>query len=183
MPDHTSTTHRWKAGDPLIVGLPGTPREERVVLEAWRLAEPLCVEEGLELVFIEYRREAGGRVLRLYVDRQSGVSLEDCVAVSRQLGDLLDVHLEDLGPYRFEVSSPGSDRPLGKRSDFERFKGEEIRIRTLEAIDGQRNFKGILEGLVKDRVRIRTGEGALEIPLKEISKARLVNYNGEGRCL
>lgn len=171
------------AGETQQIGLPGVPRENRVVIQVWELVGPVCKDEGLELVFVEYRRETGGRVLRLYLDRQDGITLDDCIAVSRQISDLLDVHLEDVGPYRLEVSSPGTDRPLGKPSDFERFKGEQVRIKATVPIEGQKNFKGVLEGLINNRVKVDMGDRGVEIPLEEISKARLVNYNGEGRCL
>lgn len=176
-------TQSENTGEAQQIGLPGTPRENRVVIQVWELVEAVCKDDGMELVFVEYRREAAGRVLRLYVDRPGGITLDDCVAVSREISDLLDVHLEDVGPYRLEVSSPGVDRPLGRPSDFERFKGEEVRIKTTVPIDGQKNFKGVLEDLIDNRVRVDLGDRCMEIPLAEISKARLVNYNGEGRCL
>ena len=89
------------------------PENEKVIIgRIEALAEPLCESEGLELVHVEYQREAGGRILRLYIDRSGGVSLDDCVSVSRQLNDLLDVKLEDIGPYTLEVTSPGPERPL-----------------------------------------------------------------------
>jgi ribosome maturation factor RimP len=164
------------------IGMPGDPRESRIVLQVWALAEPVCREEGLELIFVEYQRESAGRVLRLYVDRPQGVTLSECVAVSRQVSDLLDVHLDDAGPYSMEVSSPGSDRPLGRTADFDRFEGEEAVIKTIAPIDGQKNFKGVLEGLVGQEVRITTPARSIDIPLAQIRKARLLNYNGEGRC-
>jgi ribosome maturation factor RimP len=100
--------------------------------------------------------------------------------VSRQLGDLLDVSLESEGPYSLEVTSPGSDRPLGKRSDFERFKGNLARIRLKTPLEGQKNFKGILLGLSEnDKVLLSVNNQTVTLPLAEISKARLVNYNGE----
>jgi len=77
------------------------------------LAEPLCESEGVELVYVEYQPEAGGMILRLYIDKPEGVTVDDCIYISRQLGDILDVNLENAGAYRLEVSSPGSDRPPG----------------------------------------------------------------------
>ncbi len=162
-----------------IVGFPDTPSDAAVVGRVWSLLEPVCASEGLELVQVEYGRESGGRVLRVYLDRLGGISLDDCVGFSRRIGDLLDVHLEAAGPYRLEVSSPGIDRPLGKVSDFERFRGENARIRTRSPIHGRRNFSGIIAGLAGDRVRLTDGNRSTEIPLEAIRKARLVNYNGE----
>jgi ribosome maturation factor RimP len=85
----------------------GSENEQGVIRQIAKLAEPLCDSEGLELVHIEYQRESGGRILRLYIDRPGGVSIDDCVNVSRQLNDLLDVNFEDIGPYTLEVTSPG----------------------------------------------------------------------------
>ena len=95
------------------------------------MALPVCAAEGLELVHVEYLREADGRKLRLYIDKPGGIGLDDCVRVTRHLSDLLDVELEEnYGPYNLEVSSPGPDRPLVKPADFERFKGNTAKIRT-----------------------------------------------------
>ena len=147
------------------------------------LAEPLCESEGIELGFIEYQREASGRILRVYIDRTGGVNLDDCTRISRQLGDLLDIYLDEIGPYSLEVSSPGSDRPLGKAVDFERFKGCEAKIRTAQPLEARRNFRGVLLGFLGGNVKIRVEDKTVEIPFEEIQKARLINYNGEHPCL
>jgi ribosome maturation factor RimP len=149
----------------------------------WELAEPMCDAEGLELVHIEYRREAGGRILRIFIDKTGGVHLDDCAAVSRQLGDLLDVYLDEIGPYNLEVSSPGLDRPLGRETDFERFKGCEAKIRTHHLLDGQKNFTGALMGMSEGSVRLKMDSKVVAIPFSEIQKARLINFNGEYPCL
>jgi ribosome maturation factor RimP len=154
---------------------PLTPAAERQIIGQIRLlAEGLCDTEGLELVHVEYRREQTGRVMRLYIDKPGGVTLEDCAAVSRELGDVLDAHLPELGPYHLEVSSPGPNRPLSQAKDFERFTGHEARIRTSAPINGQRNFTGVLAGVSGAMLRLATGEQTLELPLEGISKAHLV---------
>ena len=76
----------------------------------------------LELIQVEYQRESNGRILRLYVDKPDGIIIDDCIAVSRQMGDILDVHLEDVGPYSLEVTSPGLERPLARKQDFANLK-------------------------------------------------------------
>ena len=114
------------------------PANDRMLAQVSDLAEPLCREEGMELVHVEYQREAGGRILRVYIDKPGGVGLNDCVNVSRQLSDLLDVYVERDDAYRLEISSPGPDRPLGKTADYERFKGRDIRIKTARPLDGQK---------------------------------------------
>lgn len=162
------------AGDnqeiPRLVGSSASPLVERV----WMMAAPLCRDEGLELVHVEYQREPGGRTLRLFVDKTGGVTLDDCVAVSRQLSDLLDVGLETQAAYRLEVSSPGMQRPLGKLSDFERFKGCKAKVRTIRPIGGQKNFTGVLDGIGPAAVHILIGENSVEIQLSDIVKAHLI---------
>ena len=158
------------------------PKDKQVAARVFALSAPVCRSEGLELVHAEYRRESAGRILRLYIDKPGGVSLDDCTRVSRQLSDILDVHLDDLGPYHLEVSSPGPDRPLGKPEDFARFEGQTARIRTMQPINGRKNFKGTLKGISAEGVRLACDHGEALIPLEEISIARLVNFNGEIKC-
>jgi ribosome maturation factor RimP len=142
--------------------------------QVWPLAESLCDSAGLELVHLEYRRERGGRMMRVYIDKPGGVTLDDCAAVSNELGDVLDAHLPDLGPYHLEISSPGLNRPLGRERDFERFRGHRARVTTRVPIEGQKNFSGILEGLVDGAVRLNMDRGTVSIPLDSISKAHLL---------
>jgi ribosome maturation factor RimP len=149
--------------------------EARVVAQAWPLAESLCASGGLELVHLEYRRERGGRVMRLYIDKPGGVTLEDCADVSRELGDVLDVHLPEIGRYHLEVSSPGPNRPLVRKGDFDRFRGRRVKIRTADPIDGRRNFSGVLEGLSEGEVRLNTGKATVGIAVDRISKAQLMD--------
>ncbi len=148
--------------------------EKKVIQQVWALAETLCESEGLELVQVEYQRESAGRILRLYIDKPGGINLDDCVGVSRQLGDILDVHLQDAGPYNLEVTSPGPERPLAKKQDFERFKGSRVKIKTNQLLNGQKNFTGVLLGISDDEVKLQIGEQVISLPYEDISKARLV---------
>ena len=150
-------------------------RKEIIIARAKDLIEPLCEAEGMELVHLEFQREAGGRILRIYIDGPCGVTLDDCVRVSRQSGDLLDVYLEDTGPYSLEVSSPGPTRPLVKKHDFERFKGNRTRIMTAQAIDGQKNFKGVLLGISDGIVKLSVDDKTVAIPYQKITKAQLAD--------
>jgi len=162
--------------DPLpVVGGSANP----VVGQVWRLAEPLCLSEGLELVQVEFQREPGGRTLRLYLDKPGGVTLDDCVAISRQLSDILDVGLETEAPYRLEVSSPGVQRPLGKIDDFERFKGCRVKIRTARAMEGQRNFTGTIDGVHGGQIRLELHDRSIAITFADIVKAQLIHIDGE----
>lgn len=130
--------------------------------------------EGLELVHWELRGPAGSFVLRIFIDKPAGVSHSDCEVVSHQVSTLLDV--EDLIPNRYtlEVSSPGLERGLYKRGDYERFAGSRLKLKTVEPIDGQRNFRGRLIGIDGDDVRFDAdGRGQLEIPYEKILKANI----------
>jgi ribosome maturation factor RimP len=144
-----------------------------VILKVRDMAGPLCESEGLELVHVEFQREATGWVLRIYVDKTGGITLEDCAHVSRQLGDLLDIGLENIWPYHLEVSSPGVHRPLCKMSDFEKYQGCPATVKTRVPVEGQKNFKGILKGNNGDSVHLLMEDKTVTIPFKEIVKARL----------
>lgn len=146
---------------------------DEVVAAVERLATPLCESEGMELVYVEFRRESVGWVLRLYVDREGGVTLDDCARVSRPMGDLLDVGLGNLWPYHLEVSSPGDRRPLGKMRDFEKFQGRSAVIKTREPIEGQKKFKGILKSTNGDTVHLLMEDKTVTIPFQEIVRAHL----------
>jgi ribosome maturation factor RimP len=147
--------------------------EKKVAGLARSLAEPLCASKGLELVHVEYQREANGRILRLYIDKPDGINLNDCAGVSRQMGDILDVNLENIGPYSLEVTSPGPERPLAKHEDFEKFMGHRVKIKTRRPLNGQKNFTGILRGISGELVNLQLGDDTIEIPYLDISKARL----------
>jgi len=136
--------------------------------------ERVAAREGLELVHWEAVGPRNNFVLRIYIDKPGGVSHSDCEAVSKQVGTLLDV--EDLiaNRYILEVSSPGIERGLYKRADFERFAGSQIRLRVSAPIDGQRNFRGKLIGLVGDNVCLEAeGRGPVEVPYESIVKANV----------
>ncbi len=160
-------------------GTSGPQKEKVVIKQVEALAEPLCESEGVELVHIEYQRESGGRILRLYIDQPGGVSLDDCVNVSRQLNDLLDVHLEDIGPYNLEVTSPGPERPLSKLQHYERFKGCKVKIKTQRPINAQKNFCGTIMGTTAEQIKLSSNEKTVVIPLEDIIRARLVDIDGE----
>lgn len=148
-----------------------------------QLIDPICRAHGVELVDVRYLREPKGAVIRVIIDREvaglevgSGVSLEDCTAVSRDTSTALDVH-EDLlpaGGYRLEVSSPGLERPLVKLTDFERFAGQEVKVKTRTPIDKQRRFRGQLRGVVGQSIELEEGGKVVHIPHEDIAQANLV---------
>ena len=157
----------------------GSKKEREIIKQVEALAEPLCDSEGLELVHVEYQRESAGRILRLYIDRAGGVTLDDCVNVSRQLNDLLDVYLDDIGPYNLEVTSPGPERPLSRLQDYERFKGRKAKIKTRQPVNEQKNFTGIILEVAAKQIKLLSNEKIVTIPFGDITKARLVDVDGE----
>jgi ribosome maturation factor RimP len=145
----------------------------------WKVGEPLCTAEAMELVHVECLNEPQGRVLRLFIDKPGGIKLDDCMRVSRQIGDLIDVHSDYEGAYQLEVSSPGPDRPVSKPADFKRFKGQRARIQTDSPVNGRRKLTGVLEGIVDDMVMLRMEDTSVAIPFSQITHARLIGYQGE----
>lgn len=146
---------------------------DSAVTRVWEIAAPLAADEGMEIVDIEFRREGGrgGRVLRFYLDKEGGPSVDDLTRISRQLSDLLDSHIAVDGPYTLEVSSPGINRALKKPEHFVRFTGKRVRVRTRETIEGRRSFLGLLKE-VREGGIVLSQEGAEYcIPLSLIERA------------
>jgi len=138
------------------------------------MAREILEHSNMELVHLEMKREPGGLLLRLYIDKEGGVTLDDCAAMSRQISAQLDVEDPIEGRYTLEVSSPGLDRPLVSDRDYSRFVGRRIRLSTSVPLDGRRNFQGRLEGIVDGAVTL-TLEGGLRvaIPRDQVARARL----------
>jgi ribosome maturation factor RimP len=146
---------------------------ENLLQEVRQVVEPILESQGFELVDLEYQRERQGWVLRIYLDREGGVSLEDCAGLNHEVGTVLEV--KDLIPssYILEVSSPGLTRPLKKPEDFNKFRNQMVKIKLYEPLEGRRNFKGTLLGLEGDRVRVEVEQRVYELPLQRIAKANL----------
>lgn len=162
-----------------VGGETGEERKTRIIQRVWTIAEPICESEGLELVFVEYQAETHGKILRIYIDKPGGVTLDDCVGVTRQISDILDISLEDVGGYKLEVSSPGPERPLGKRSDYERFSGRRVQINIASPLDGRKRFQGTLRGITDGRVAVELDQETIMIPMEQIVRARLAEDHGE----
>jgi ribosome maturation factor RimP len=158
-------------------------REKEIIKHVTDLAEPILAEEGLEPVEIQYRREKPGWVLRVFIDRTaaslesvtghgSGVSLQDCTEVSRELGRILD--LEDVipGAYTLEVSSPGLDRPLTKPADYHRFAGRLVRVKFVGP-EGRRRIKGRLVGLENEQIMVEVGDQVMAVPYEQAKRVQL----------
>lgn len=123
------------------------------------LAAPVAEENGCELWDVEYIREAGQWYLRLYLDKEGGVDILDCENVSRKVSDLLDEIDPIEGSYVFEVSSAGAERPLKRPSDFQRFMGSAVLVKTYKPVDGRKEFPGILAGYEDGTVTLELAGG------------------------
>lgn len=137
------------------------------------MVEPLLQAQEIELVDLDWVQAGKRGVLRLYVDKPGGVTLDDCAQISHLVGELLDVHDLIDQSYNLEISSPGLTRALKKPADYQRYIGRLARI-TVRAGAGERhNFRGELLGLEDDRVKIKEGDQVHRIPLDDIARARL----------
>ncbi len=147
---------------------------KRLVNDVSHLAEPLLHEFDLEMVDIEFRFERGRWILRVFIDKEGGVTVDDCTNVSRELGDLIEA--EDIidYPYALEISSPGLNRPLKKESDFIRSIGKMVKLRMSRPINRRKNFTGRLANVREGMISLLVDDSNLvELPLKEIDKARV----------
>lgn len=141
------------------------------------MAAPILEELNLELVEVEYVKEGRNWFLRVYIDKEDGVDIEECGLVSERLSEQLDEKDPISNNYFLEVSSPGAERPLKKERDFERAIGKNVHIKTYEPIDNEKEFEGILKEFNGETViiemKIKTRKKELTIPYEKIAKARL----------
>jgi ribosome maturation factor RimP len=147
--------------------------ERNIIEQLQDILLPVLQDYGLELVEIEFKPSGKRWLLRLYIDKEGGVTIADCEIVSREFGRILDV--EDIfdHPYSLEVSSPGLTRPLKKWEDFLRNKGKMCRIITKESIEGKNEFKGTIVTSTEEEVEIRGMTDIFTIPIYAIKKAHL----------
>lgn len=144
--------------------------EERVQ----EIASQVATDQGLELVHAEVAGPEGKPILRVFIDKPEGVTHEDCSAVSHHLGTLLDVEDFIHSAYTLEVSSPGLERGLYKRADYERFAGHPAKVKARTPVNGQRNFRGRILGLEGDEVIFEDKtSGRVRLPFEAIVKANL----------
>ena len=154
-----------------------------VTNELEALIEPVCRAHGVELVLVRPVQQRGGVTLQIFIDRPegaagpdgSGVTIDDCTSVSRDLSTILDLH-EELVPskYNLEVSSPGLERPLVKLADYERFKGREAKVSVQAPIDGSRRFQGTITQVEGDTICLDLGTTTVRIPHAQVTKAHLI---------
>ena len=144
------------------------------------LLTPLVEQEGGEIVDLQWRREGHQWVLRLFLDKPNGISLDDCAIFSDRIGAFLDEKDAIDQSYVLEISSPGLDRVIKKDADYARFAGKAVKVRIKIADNGQRRFAGILKGLQDDKVAVQVGEALKQFERRNIDEVRLddaVNFS------
>jgi len=138
------------------------------------LVEPVVEALGFELWGLEHRRQGSGQLLRIYIDCEAGVTVDDCAAVSEQVGALLDVEDPLSGAYTLEVSSPGFDRPLFRPEHFRRSVGERVKLSLKLPREGRKRFTGVISTVQGDDVTLQTEDGELRLAFELIDRARIV---------
>lgn len=147
---------------------------ESVLKEIERLIEPVLAEMGIELVDMEFSSKQNRPILRIYADRPTGINLDDCAMVSREIGNLLDAKDLLQSRYVLEVSSPGLNRPLKKEKDFLRAVGQKIKVKTAVPLKGCRNFTGVLKSFESNTLQLKLDDTVVLISEKDVKKANLV---------
>jgi len=138
-----------------------------------KLIEPVVEGLGFECVGVEYSSHPKNGFLRIYIDSDNGVLVEDCTSVSHQVSGVLDVEDPIVGEYKLEVSSPGMDRPIFKVKQFERFIGQTVKIHLFKPVEGRRNITGIIEKVEGDDIYLQQDEQVYKVAFQAMSKARL----------
>jgi ribosome maturation factor RimP len=165
---------KWAGKPTFLLGVVASMKDDTVIAEKVRqIVEPIIQSEGLELVDLEYRREHRGRVLRLFIDREGGVTVDDCASISHEVDKNLEIEGIPPGPYTLEVSSPGLKRPLKREADFYRFTNRLVKVRTAELIEDKRTFRGKLLACHDGLVEIEENSRVVQVPLDQIVKANL----------
>lgn len=148
-------------------------RKEEIEAYAENLFLPITQKHGFELVDVEYVKEAGSWYLRVYIDKEGGIAVDDCEVVSREADPILDTDDCIEESYILEVSSPGLGRPLKKEKDFKRSIGKAVECKLYKAIDKQKEFEGVLKDFTEDTVTIEIDEKDLVLDRKDIAMIRL----------
>ncbi len=147
--------------------------QEEIVDSIARVVNPVLEDEQLELVEIEFRPTGKRWLLRVFIDKEGGVTIADCEHVSRELDRLLDVEDVIEHPYVLEVSSPGLTRPLKTKADFGRYSGKLCKIVTRTPVEQRNEFTGEIVDVTEDAVEVKAKMGVYKIPICAIKKANL----------
>lgn len=147
----------------------------------YSLAEPIVTENGMELVDIEFTKEGGNWYLRIYIDKDEGVDLDDCQKISTLLSDLLDQEDPIEQAYFLEVSSPGLDRPLKREKDFRKYEGHLVNVKTYSLVEGRKKWQGRLGPYQQDVLVLNLDQDQqIQIPWETIAQVKL-SWEEEGR--
>ena len=145
----------------------------KITDKVFALAKPVVEEAGCSLWDVEYVREAGRWFLRVFIDKEGGVNITDCEAISRTLDPILDEADPIPDSYVFEVGSAGAERELKRPSDFEKFMGHEVELRTYQPIAGQKSFVGSLEAYDNGNVTVTVGKNSMSFDKSQIALVKL----------
>jgi len=144
-----------------------------------QLAEPVVISEGMELIHVECIKMHSRWIIRLFLDKEDGITLDDCANISNQLGDIFDIREIINGSYTLEVSSPGFDRPISRDEDFVKYRNSRVDVKTGVKIDGSKNFHGILVDYIEEEGRkfvlVDVSGKVYRIPRNDILKANLAD--------
>jgi ribosome maturation factor RimP len=151
-----------------------TSRAQSIVQGVSDLVEGILEEMGFELVEVEYIHNLGRWILRLVIDKEGGVTIDDCAKVSNELGDLIDVKNFIDHSYALEISSPGLDRPLKKEKDVLKAMNKKIKLKMLTPVEGRRNYSGYLRDFENGMLHVEIETGLVALPWSEVDKANLI---------
>lgn len=147
---------------------------QRASDKIWQCVEPVVISLGYGFVGAEYGQGESGNTLRVYIDKDGGILLDDCALVSNQLSAVLDVEEPIQSKYVLEVSSPGIERPLFRHADFIRFTGQKVKVRTFAAVLGRRNFTGSLDSVEDEDIFVEVDGEIFAISMSNVEQARLL---------
>lgn len=136
--------------------------------------EPTVTSMGYEFVGLDYQGRPKNSLLRVYIDKEEGITVDDCALVSRQISAVMDVEDPVAGHYTLEVSSPGLDRPLFTAEHFEHFAGSKVQVRLASPLNGRRKFRGMLQGMSGEDVIVVVDDEEYCLPLASIEQARVI---------
>ncbi len=161
-------------------------KKNELLSEIEDIITPIIKNHDMELVDLKWSQRSGNWILCIYIDKEKGITLNDCEVINHEISDLLD--RTDLISHHFvlEVSSPGVERPLKKKNDFVRFIDYNIKVSTHEPLQGQKNFKGRLRGINSDEnilLQLRESGNEIQIPFHKIAKANLIFQPESGKDL
>lgn len=147
-------------------------QRKEIVSKVAKIAEQITDSFGYEFVDVEYLKEGSNWILRVYIDKDGGITIEDCQVVSEKLSDEMDRIDPIKESYFLEVSSPGLDRPLKTERDFQKYSGEEVELKLYEPVGGKKIFEGTLNGLADNIITIETSEGSMSFERNKVAIVR-----------